>query len=940
MFSYTFSLRNTLLSTDLSLYFLHILSELLVAYRNYKPTIKDKDGKDIAIPYENFDENHKKMISKNDEAKNGNKQVKDNKIDLFVQKYEEFSTTDDEIIDCAFSRFNTIITSLKALDESFLSRNHVRKFLRALLSKWRPKVMVIEESKDLSKLSLDELVGNLKVYEVVLEKDLESAKNKKEKYKSLALKARKVLSDEDASSSNSNDEEYAMVVRDFKKFFRRRGKFIRQPYDDKKNFRKAKEDKKEDRRGLFWAVGVQVMEETSTLWSLSTTIQDHGPEFDNEVQFGAFCDANGITYNFSTPLTPQSNRVVKNKARLVAQGYNQQEGIDFDETMHGARLDYLHLSIYRILLKELWSKGSLASSRPSKPRTCLRWIPTGRVFAMCGKLTASNNTKNKSGKFVCDNASTSNPLEPSSKGFSNSASLLGRAQVDQGSQIKMIQVKEMMQDNDLKNSKSKDKGSRSRSQSMNDQSHYKQDKTITSQSKTSNVISSMSSVVQRSLKKETSTLGEIVSLNFIKSNKNVIGLIKSNSFPQSRLENPHQGDLEKKEFTETFPLETLGMISFRGDSSTSWICVDQVIRRCVHGQEAVDILTACHNGPTEGHHGANYTAKKVFDSGFYWPKIYRDAHDMVKSCDSCQHQDKILQNDEMPQCIQVLRDLRRVTEISKMDKNEAKRTKPEHKIGRSLVLIRCKTRLQKDANVASKLQASNVASSFRRPPRSGVENSQFIELEQILYSISLSSVSDRWSWTLHGLGDFSVKSAREEIDKHVLVVSPSQNRWSKVLPIKLNVFSWRMMLVRLPTRSNLYNRGINITCILCPNCGAAIENRNHLFFGCSMSVDLARLIGRWWNIHIPIFDDPSSWDSWFNGMNLSSMQRRILEATFVSMWWHIWKFRNLSIFSSKKPRKERIFDDIVSHTYFWLSNRCRSFNVSMDVWLNDPLNAL
>ncbi|GJW71248.1 hypothetical protein Tco_0128165 [Tanacetum coccineum] len=57
-----------------------------------------------------------------------------------------------------------------------------------------------------------------------------------------------------------------------------------------------------------------------------------------------------------------------------------------------------------------------------------------------------------------------------------------RAQVDQGSQIKMIQVKEMMHDNDLKNSKSKDKGSKSRSQSMDEQSHYKQDKTITRQS--------------------------------------------------------------------------------------------------------------------------------------------------------------------------------------------------------------------------------------------------------------------------------------------------------------------------------------------------------------------------------------------------------------------------------------------------------------------------
>ncbi|GKD05062.1 hypothetical protein Tco_1180036, partial [Tanacetum coccineum] len=110
---------------------------------------------------------------------------------------EEFSIRDDETLDCAFSRFNIIITSLKALDESFSSRNYVRKFLWALPSKWRPKVMAIEESKDLSKLSLDELVGNLKVYEVVLEKDLESAKNKKKKYKSLALKARQVLSDED-----------------------------------------------------------------------------------------------------------------------------------------------------------------------------------------------------------------------------------------------------------------------------------------------------------------------------------------------------------------------------------------------------------------------------------------------------------------------------------------------------------------------------------------------------------------------------------------------------------------------------------------------------------------------------------------------------------------------------------------------------------------------
>ncbi|GJV89702.1 reverse transcriptase domain-containing protein [Tanacetum coccineum] len=158
----------------------------------------------------------------------------------------------------------------------------------------------------------------------------------------------------------------------------------------------------------------------------------------------------------------------------------------------------------------------------------------------------------------------------------------------------------------------------------------------------------------------------------------------------SRLENPHQSELEKKEITETFPLETLGMVTFRGDDNASWfadfanyhagnfvikgmssqqkrkffkdvkhyfwddpflfkICADQVIWRCVHGKEALDILEACHNGPTGGHHGANLTAKKVFDAGFFWPTIYKDAHELVKNCDSCQRQGKISQRDEMPQ---------------------------------------------------------------------------------------------------------------------------------------------------------------------------------------------------------------------------------------------------------------------------------------------------
>ncbi|GJS40437.1 retrovirus-related pol polyprotein from transposon TNT 1-94 [Tanacetum coccineum] len=172
----------------------------------------------------------------------GNSQVKDNKIDLLVQQYEQFVISKDESIDSAFARFNTIITSLKALDEGYSSKNYVRKFLRALHPKWRAKVMAIEESKDLTSLSLDELIGNLKVHEMIIKKDSEIVKAKVER-KSLALKAKKESSDEECSTFGSEDEEYAMAVRDFKKFFKRRGRFVRQPRNDKKTFQRSRDDK-------------------------------------------------------------------------------------------------------------------------------------------------------------------------------------------------------------------------------------------------------------------------------------------------------------------------------------------------------------------------------------------------------------------------------------------------------------------------------------------------------------------------------------------------------------------------------------------------------------------------------------------------------------------------------------------------------------------------
>nr|GEZ61520.1 reverse transcriptase domain-containing protein [Tanacetum cinerariifolium] len=113
----------------------------------------------------------------------------------------------------------------------------------------------------------------------------------------------------------------------------------------------------------------------------------------------------------------------------------------------------------------------------------------------------------------------------------------------------------------------------------------------------------------------------------------------------SRLKNQYKNVFDPKEINESFPLESLN----KDDPYLFRTCADQIIRRCVAGKEAIDILNACHSGPTGGHYGANYTAKKVFDSGFYWPSIYKDAFELVKRCDSYQRQGKVSQKDKMPQ---------------------------------------------------------------------------------------------------------------------------------------------------------------------------------------------------------------------------------------------------------------------------------------------------
>ncbi|GKB47869.1 retrovirus-related pol polyprotein from transposon TNT 1-94 [Tanacetum coccineum] len=281
-------------------------------------------------------------------------------VDDELWKYQKHMLAAKLLVEQNNEMSKELLRKIFMMAERPRSRNHVRKFLRALPSKWRPKVTAIEEYKDLLKLSLDELVGNLKVYEVVLEKDLEIAKNKKEKNTSLSYLKQDNWSD---NGDDSKKEEICLMAHSnevrqkvkldpdewiqdsgctrhmtgnkdlfssYKTFDG--GNVLFGSNTKSKIIGKEPKNIKEAIQDESWTIAMQeelTQFKTNDIWCLV-------PPPKNQTTIG-------IKWVFKNKLD-ENGVVSRNKARLVAQGYNQQEGIDFDETYAlVARLESLRI---------------------------------------------------------------------------------------------------------------------------------------------------------------------------------------------------------------------------------------------------------------------------------------------------------------------------------------------------------------------------------------------------------------------------------------------------------------------------------------------------------------------------------------------------------------------------------------------------------------------
>ncbi|PWA58876.1 RNA-directed DNA polymerase, eukaryota [Artemisia annua] len=184
-----------------------------------------------------------------------------------------------------------------------------------------------------------------------------------------------------------------------------------------------------------------------------------------------------------------------------------------------------------------------------------------------------------------------------------------------------------------------------------------------------------------------------------------------------------------------------------------------------------------------------------------------------------------------------------------------------------------------------------------------------LRINGLIETMILTNLKDRWVWDLNGEGVFCVKDARMLLDERFLPKDSTAMRWVKSIPIKVNVFAWKVYLDRLPTRLNLTKRGVQVPSLLCPVCNADHEDTSHLLFSCSLANEVVRLVCRWWNLTWSPLGSYPDWLSWFNSLRLCSTTKGLLEGVFYVTWWCLWimELQEPTAFCGPNSSKRRYF---------------------------------
>nr|GEX88236.1 RNA-directed DNA polymerase, eukaryota [Tanacetum cinerariifolium] len=214
----------------------------------------------------------------------------------------------------------------------------------------------------------------------------------------------------------------------------------------------------------------------------------------------------------------------------------------------------------------------------------------------------------------------------------------------------------------------------------------------------------------------------------------------------------------------------------------------------------------------------------------------------------------------------------------------------------------------------------------------GAEQNQFDILVELVRLVNLVPMSDRWTWKLESTGDFSVASARRQIDELRLPDIGAETRWVKCVPIKINILAWKIRNYALPTRFN--SRGIDIQDMSCPICDNAIESSEHLFFRCSLIRDIGKKIVRWLNMEYEEMNSYDEWKTWIVSRRMGSKLKNMFEGVWYTLWCYVWNHRNKILFDETTPMKSMLLDNVIFNSFHWCKSRSKS-SFGWNEWLKN-----
>ncbi|PWA59008.1 hypothetical protein CTI12_AA193110 [Artemisia annua] len=207
------------------------------------------------------------------------------------------------------------------------------------------------------------------------------------------------------------------------------------------------------------------------------------------------------------------------------------------------------------------------------------------------------------------------------------------------------------------------------------------------------------------------------------------------------------------------------------------------------------------------------------------------------------------------------------------------------------------------------------------------------------YSDNVQS-RDRWRWTLHESGDFTVKELTKLVEEKILDVNNGGDTtiWNKWVPKKVNIFVWRALKGRLPVREELNKRGIDLDSLLCPSCGDTVESCSHYLVMCNFAMSVWQKIFSWWKIgNVNAFPIEEIFSSNGNA-NIPSRSSRLWQAVIWTSGYFIWKERNTRVFKGKASNRNKIIQDIKLKSFEWIVRRSgKKSELNWQHWIFDPL---